>query len=1396
MGKIFERLKKNRDNKGMSFVEVLCAVAILGLVSGVIGGVITVSTRTYRKGISETSVQQEAQLAANTISNVVKDAYTVVYAAASGGNYYKDGVELVDDSGAAVTNGNDYTELSLTTNSSTQYSFFHYPSDGRLLYGEYDVSTGSAVLQGNQELMASNITAFTADTSDFADNRTITLEMTVKDDSTGREIPMTYTMKSRNESGTGVAYAAVTPIAQVYAEDVVLVPGETYDIPITVYGTTNVPDVNENTGSSGLTINSVTTDYVSVTLDTADSLSVDYYTLYITTQETGDDGITPVGTATCNVYVRQVKNVAVSVSSDVSATDNGLLEEKDAIYTFAAAVTGNNLAKQVATDYDTYYMTAQAVTWSWTLTANGTTTAYTSGNAADSGFSWQDAGGYVKFVSCYEVTTYPQIKFTALQDLPSDFSLTVTATSNHADGYNKANHADNNDYTYQRSGSDYADVSGEKTLTSRDAKVSGGFEITLEPNETGTVSLRTLGGTTDMDLVISGNTDAATAASYDVSTDEVTIKLGNDEKGSGASEDTVTGNPYTFVIYVYPQGKANVASSLLTTVIVHVRRIDVMSIMVFDNWLSEDGKSALATPTYDFRGRINVSNGVTDDTLLTYLYDDNTVVPETLSTKISWALKNKSGTIVKSDSVVCMATVGTTSNSLSNIYDGTTGKAVSKISNYDTDYYSFQGIKHPRVQTDSDGNYYLKQMPEIDVSFGKSGADTVTGLPDGWTFTVTMEMLHPLGTYTYSGSRGTTATNKTGIAYGTASDSVTLTGEVGISAAKDVVYAEPGQGTEDSKDDSDEELIIPIIAEGAVYKMSVSISGNSSSATRISNYPETDVDRYGNVNPYLASNATSADNTRTWYLGMKIGTDEVGSNKDGLITVTVTAYNAKDAAIASADFTIAIRRVNKVSVKAAGASSLSRLNAEGQEITLEAYPTGYGTDGIEYYAMQTDDDGNTCRWETENHGEYKTPYTMEWRMYYDGKEKALSEWTEYFSNISTAVSESSHKATTTFTLLQELPSGAKIRAYSLHSYGSYDNLGDSIDDSSVSGTTKYNKSGKDYGGVYGEISLGATYEVASGFQRADDYTFATFDSVRSTYFTQDAYGSVQRSFFRYKETGDSWDSSNMKWHMVDTNSETQAFFSGNYGSLLFLPTQEYQLEIVNVVYGTASDGNKYIYWPLDESLLEAGCGWKEAGYQLWDGSWGGWGTSYADDYQTMLDTSSDAFRYYTIPESEVYFEPYTNQYVSANYQKTIDGTTQTVGSVSSPIELTGYNMYFYVTLAPTYFNIQKTQAYFTATIDKLNDSGEWEEMLTLTNNGSMSESTYGWFMQVSVPNFSIYHVADTTTGTYRIRSTVTGMTWMSVSGDMFSPTYTGYKIDSLPIYDLDTEAGIMYIKLN
>ena len=268
---------------------------------------------------------------------------------------------------------------------------------------------------------------------------------------------------------------------------------------------------------------------------------------------------------------------------------------------------------------------------------------------------------------------------------------------------------------------------------------------------------------------------------------------------------------------------------------------------------------------------------------------------------------------------------------------------------------------------------------------------------------------------------------------------------------------------------------------------------------------------------------------------------------------------------------------------------------------------------------------------------------------------------------------------------------------------------------------------------------------------------------------------------------------------------------------MFLPNKEYEVEIVNVVYGTGPQGQKVIYWPQDESLLEAGNGWKEEGYQLWDGSWGrdgtfwveitpgNWGNvskSYKEVYDLMKNTPQVPHKY-LIPKTEISFAPIDNP---NEWNETISGKMKTIGSESKPKKLsnsgagngTNYDKHFVVKLAPTSFNIDKTQLHFTAKVDKW-ENNQWVHMISLTQNSSMNEAQYKWFLQVSVPKFDIYHIRTDASGKYRVRSTVTGMTWTRITGGLFDTgagRYQEYVVDNIDLFDMSDESGVMYLQLN
>ena len=66
------------DSAGLSFIELIITVAIMGVVGTTIAGAMYVSSRSYTRGAAEVNVQEEAQTALNLISDWVMDATEVV----------------------------------------------------------------------------------------------------------------------------------------------------------------------------------------------------------------------------------------------------------------------------------------------------------------------------------------------------------------------------------------------------------------------------------------------------------------------------------------------------------------------------------------------------------------------------------------------------------------------------------------------------------------------------------------------------------------------------------------------------------------------------------------------------------------------------------------------------------------------------------------------------------------------------------------------------------------------------------------------------------------------------------------------------------------------------------------------------------------------------------------------------------------------------------------------------------------------------------------------------------------------------------------------------------------------------------------------------------------------
>ncbi|MCM1325482.1 MAG: hypothetical protein NC094_07830 [Bacteroidales bacterium] len=377
---------KNFDNKGLSLVELVCSVAILGFIGIIVSSVLVVSADSYNRGNSETKVQQEAQLVANQIDDLLIDATSKV--------------EYVDKT-LTITQGT--TEHRVTFIDADGEAF----PKGSLVYQEFTVGTGTPTPISEAQLMASGIKSFIVYDSEFAKYGYVKLDMTVERNS--QTYPAVFTITARNRDTT----TATEILAAIYLpNEVILEPWqENYELVPTTSGLTN-PALNWSiegaVDSSTALLNATSGNGKKVKV--GENETVSKFMVKVTSQETAAGG-SPKAQKIVNVRVRRVNNV--DITGQFVA---GTMYMPGATYNLKADVMGNNLTQAFGTDYDQDYVDPYQVAWT---VVEGSDYIDVSANPSDS--------------------TIATVIFKA--ELPEGASVSVKATARHPAGVNKTGKA-------------------------------------------------------------------------------------------------------------------------------------------------------------------------------------------------------------------------------------------------------------------------------------------------------------------------------------------------------------------------------------------------------------------------------------------------------------------------------------------------------------------------------------------------------------------------------------------------------------------------------------------------------------------------------------------------------------------------------------------------------------------------------------------------------------------------------------------------------------------------------------------------------------------------------------------------------------------------------------------
>lgn len=1426
-----------QDNRGLSLVELVCAIAIFSMVTAIIGTVIVISARTYNKGISETGLQQEAQLAANRISTIVQDACEA--------RFDPDTSTLT-----LVTN----EVVNAESNERKTYTIQHEAE--QLLYSE-----GGGV----QVPLADKIEKFQVhnlggsfNEEEFKNTRTLYLDMQVKN---GDKIyNVNYAISARNEMTVDIPDGPAEIGASIFCDSsVVMVPGEGehYKIPISIAGKlTQGVEAGFSNASGGLDIEKdgvkvIGCDMDGVLILVDKNVTTDHVTLTVQTKDRYEGTVTPKAKADIVINIRRVKSVNVTYVADRTHVDSSksdyTYEAENAVYTFYANVVVDNPEQMIGSSCEAPvepvedtkrigYQKPRQVEWTPELAyviregevLNNTELISEGTELGRTPLAFEkDTTGDKTTIIYYEGVgaarieylkieykndpneTVPKAVCTLLHDWPSQMELTMTATSKHAAGLNKAS-------------SDYADVSGKVTIRARNTKVNNAAtDIVLEPNEDGYISINMKGGSSDLDCYLYECTNAygdtpaldaegepipsnkvfiaknsaednaaadaayygqTTYAKYISSTKEIKIHLGINE----------VGNFYRwFKVGIVPAGKdpgdPDHPQNGAVFVRVRVRRVEYLKMSYKTPAGYNDGSSATIPAykegaSYQFKVDVQRWNLKQESTL----ENDKTKYISPYAVEISWDFK-KGGSTSMQGSYVC--------TDLNTRIDKDGNKTSSnKPSKVVVGSYKNEFLEITDLYSTEDG-------PCIKVKLLKD-------FPGDAEFTVYATALHPLGTYDYQGAH---YENRTKQPYADISDSVSLNNVFNETTA---IVADPTQGmymasmADMSSNDHRYELCVPIEIKTNIGGLDAQIVGNKEVGTKVlTNLTEVPKSR-GTALVYLAIDPkeTGGGSGTTKLAGSSQEIKYDCKAGEMLLVLNARAVGVHEfTSIAQVEIPIHLRRVEEVKIsKKSGSSSQIVLNGNVTK--------GCGDNWTEYFRKQD------AKWDTKGEGTngfvgYKTPYSYKWELSYDGgktwipldqnnaqykKDSYIKEYIDSVQVVNPTDSNGATEGTLTLNLKKNLETGVQIKMTSLHSIGE-------------------NRGGKPYDKeVYDIYTVNDDMIMADGFKRGKDYTFIKdIVNVRADVFEWGTW-LEQASFYRYKELDAvTWS----KYHMMDSGPTTQAWANYVPMSYLFRPDKEYAIEIVSVLYNKT---DKLIYWPLDEELLEPGRGWAEAGFTLWKPTQEQWKrdlpsaseywwpyTKYEECYNKVQGIP-EVKQTFMIPKSEMSF--YTREDASSNNALTVSERVTSAGSEVEPIRLNGTNgnvsehSAFIVNLEITGYEMNTDQQCFRTIVQK--KSGD--QWVTLGyDDDSIISSVEGFKVDSANPYISIYRTANAQ-GLYRVVPVIlagdkTGgkIKWRDVTDTprsgytdmdvLFNPEYTTTE-ESYHLYDYITGKYVIYFE--
>ena len=353
-----KKLRIQKQNSGFSLVELIIAIAILVIVTGAVCSFIIITSRNYANGNNDISVQQEAQLALNQMSDVIIDAtQSINYV---GYNESNQPVKALKDSeftfapekkalivyntvtptgeGGGTEGLSTYADPGIPAEDpSTELHnyMFYWQKDEENLYFSVADAGGKFPMPGETDcvLLAENVTDFQVDLSQVEERRVVKLKLNFKTGTRKFEMANNITVRNKvviNNADIEPLDKRVRVSVSVKEPTVVLEPGETFHFSTPKVTGTNLLNKTVTWSIDGAVgEGTMMADAANGILKIGEKETHQSFQVKVTTTAKNDEDNSPAE-ATVSVYVKRVTKVALHKKSeklpDSNDTTPGALE--------------------------------------------------------------------------------------------------------------------------------------------------------------------------------------------------------------------------------------------------------------------------------------------------------------------------------------------------------------------------------------------------------------------------------------------------------------------------------------------------------------------------------------------------------------------------------------------------------------------------------------------------------------------------------------------------------------------------------------------------------------------------------------------------------------------------------------------------------------------------------------------------------------------------------------------------------------------------------------------------------------------------------------------------------------------------------------------------------------